>query len=67
MTEDVGRIAGRLMRGCVPAQAFGTLKELAAAVSAIQGVLRRTDRDMSVLDEELSGRSSDMAIVPSYA
>ncbi|CAL5227117.1 g10026 [Coccomyxa viridis] len=46
---------------------FGTLKELASAVSAIQGVLRRTDRDLSILDEELSGRSSDMAIVPSYA
>ena len=48
-------------------QTFGTLKELAAAVSAIQGVLRRADRDLSILDEELSGRSSDMAIVPSYA
>ena len=49
------------------AQTFGTLKQLAAAVGAIQGVLRRADRDLSILDEELSGRSSDMAIVPSYA
>lgn len=48
-------------------QIFGTLKELAGAVRAIQGVMRRADRDLSILDQELSGRSSDMAIVPSYA
>ncbi len=42
-------------------QTFGTLKELAAAVRAIHGVMRRADRDLSILDQELSGRANDAA------
>ena len=54
--------------GCVrPVQVFGLLKGFSDALGRLQGVLRRADRDMSVLDQETSGRSSDMAIVPSYS
>ena len=48
-------------------QVFGVLRNLADAASMLQGVMRRADRDLSVLEEETSGRSNDMAIVPSYA
>ena len=48
-------------------QVFGVLRNLADAVSTLQGVMRRADRDLSVLEHETSGRSNDMAIVPSYA
>ena len=43
------------------------LKDLSASLAKLQGVVRRVDRDVSVLGQETSEQPSDMAIEPSYA
>ena len=48
-------------------QVFTMLKDLSASLAKLQGVVRRVDRDVSVLSQESSGQPSDMAIEPSYA
>ena len=48
-------------------QVFTMLKDLSASLAKLQGVVRRVDRDVSVLGQETSGQPSDMSIEPSYA
>ncbi|CAK0758941.1 hypothetical protein CVIRNUC_002659 [Coccomyxa viridis] len=65
-----GAQAADTLAGLDPAsleKVFTMLKDLSASLAKLQGVVRRVDRDVSVLGQESSGQPSDMAIEPSYA